>query len=577
MAYIGAVAPGYDPTRASVPQLDAERFNGNASTTAFTLTRQVVSPTDIDVYVENVKQEPTIAYSVSGYTLNFTEAPPTGTNNIYVIYRGSATSNYAFVPDGSITFAKLANNIRQFTVDTFTANGTGSTVALTETPASANSLIVSVDGVIQTAPTNYTLSGNTITFTGVPDNGANVVVKHIGFRTTSTVTALQAGSVTATELADGSVTNVKLAGSITSDKIVSVSNTAITGNIISSQIAPNQTLNGNLTVSGTGFIQLPSGTTAQRPTAANGQIRFNTTLGYTEVYQEGAWFAIAISSATSVSYLVVASGGGGGGTAETPAGAGGGAGGYLTGTLAVTPGSALTITIGAGGTAGSGLASKGGTGSNSVFSSITALGGGGGGSYASNPGLPGGSGGGAAWPTTPGGSGTVGQGNAGGGASGSGQGSGGGGGASAVGASVTGEVGAAGGAGSASSLTGTSVTYAGGGGGGGGIGGGTGPNLGGAGGAGGGGAGGTARTSAAGSGTNGTAGTVNTGGGGGGGGGSGSPGPYAPTSGGIGGTGIVVISYSNLYKLATATGTYTQTNVGGNYIFTFTASGTITF
>ena len=236
MAYIGAVAPGYDPTRASVPQLDAERFNGDASTTAFTLTRQVSSPTDINVIVENVLQEPTIAYSVNGYTLTFTEAPGTGTNNIYVVYRASAVSNYAYVPDGSITYAKLANNIRQFTVDTVTANGTGSTVELTETPASANSLIVSVDGVIQTAPTNYTLSGSTITFTGVPDNGANVVVKHIGFRTTSTVTALQAGSVTATELADGSVTNAKLAGSITSNKITSVSNTAITGNIISSQI-----------------------------------------------------------------------------------------------------------------------------------------------------------------------------------------------------------------------------------------------------------------------------------------------------------------------------------------------------
>ena len=227
MAYIGAVAPGYDPTRASVPQLDAERFSGDASTTAFTLTRQVVSPTDIDVIVENVTQEPTVAYSVNGYTLTFTGAPGSGTNNIYVIYRASAVSNYAFVPDGSITYAKLANNIRQFTVDTFTANGTGSTVALTETPASANSLIVSVDGVIQTAPTNYTLSGSTITFTGVPDNNSNVVVKHIGFRTTSTVTALQAASVTATELADGSVTNVK---------IVAVANTKITGNIISSQI-----------------------------------------------------------------------------------------------------------------------------------------------------------------------------------------------------------------------------------------------------------------------------------------------------------------------------------------------------
>ena len=227
MAYIGAVAPGYDPTRASVPQLDAERFNGNASTTAFTLTRQVVSPTDINVIVENVLQEPTVAYSVSGYTLNFTEAPPTGTNNIYVIYRGSGISNYAFVPDGSITYAKLANNIRQFTVDNFTANGTGSTVALTEAPASANAVIVSVDGVIQTAPTNYTLSGSTITFTGVPDNGANVVVKHIGFRTTSTVTALQASSVTATELADGSVTANKIAtGVITSAKMTATGVTA---------------------------------------------------------------------------------------------------------------------------------------------------------------------------------------------------------------------------------------------------------------------------------------------------------------------------------------------------------------
>ena len=240
MAYIGAVAPGYDPTRASVPQLDAERFSGNASTTAFTLVRQVVSPTDIDVYVENVKQEPTVAYSVSGYTLNFTEAPNTGTNNVYVIYRASATSNYAYVPDGSITYAKLANNIKQFTVDTFTANGTGSTVALTEAPASANAVIVSVDGVIQTAPTNYTLSGSTITFTGVPESGANVVVKHIGFRTTSTVTALQASSVTATELAAGSVTNAKLA----------------TG-----AVGQNNLANGNFDVAGTNLGVTTNGAT----------------------------------------------------------------------------------------------------------------------------------------------------------------------------------------------------------------------------------------------------------------------------------------------------------------------------
>jgi hypothetical protein len=243
MSYIGAVAPAYDPTRATVPQLDAERFSGNASTTAFTLTRQVVNPTDIDVFVENVRQEPTTAYNVDGLTLTFTSAPGTGTNNIYVIYRASGVSNYAFVPDGSITYAKLANNIRQFTVDNFTANGTGTTVALSETPASANSLVVAIDGVIQTAPENFSLSGTTITFTSAPDNGSNVTVRHLGFRTTSTVTALTAGSVTTTELADGSVTNAKLAGSITSDKITSVSNTAITGLITSAQIADNSVTN----------------------------------------------------------------------------------------------------------------------------------------------------------------------------------------------------------------------------------------------------------------------------------------------------------------------------------------------
>ena len=38
------------------------------------------------IFVDNVRQEPTIAYSVSGATLTFTEAPPTGTNNVYVVH-----------------------------------------------------------------------------------------------------------------------------------------------------------------------------------------------------------------------------------------------------------------------------------------------------------------------------------------------------------------------------------------------------------------------------------------------------------------------------------------------------------
>ena len=247
MGYIGAVGPAYDPTRATVPQLDAERFSGNNSAVAFTLLRQVVSPTDVEVFVENVRQEPIVAYSiVNGNILTFTEAPQTGTNNIYVIYRGSGMSNYAFVPDGSISYAKLTQNIRQFNVDNFTANGTGQTFTLSETPATANTVMVAIDGVIQTAPSNYSISGTTLTFTSAPSSSANVTVRHLGFRTTATVTALSAGSVTATEIVDGAVTNAKLAGSITSDKLVSVNGSLLIANTVANSAIQTGTIENYL-------------------------------------------------------------------------------------------------------------------------------------------------------------------------------------------------------------------------------------------------------------------------------------------------------------------------------------------
>ena len=63
-----------------------DTFSGDDSTVAFTLS-QTSATNDVEVFVGNVQQEPTIAYSISGTTLTFTEAPPTGTNNIYVLHR----------------------------------------------------------------------------------------------------------------------------------------------------------------------------------------------------------------------------------------------------------------------------------------------------------------------------------------------------------------------------------------------------------------------------------------------------------------------------------------------------------
>ena len=81
MAYLGKPA-GNRHTGTS-----KDSFNGDGSTTAFTMSRSVLLVTDIEVFVDNVQQEPTTAYTVSATTLTFDEAPPNGTANVYVIHR----------------------------------------------------------------------------------------------------------------------------------------------------------------------------------------------------------------------------------------------------------------------------------------------------------------------------------------------------------------------------------------------------------------------------------------------------------------------------------------------------------
>ena len=87
MSYIGST-----PTTQSFIA-GTDYFNGTGSTTAFTLSRSVVSPNDIQATVNNVVQQPNDAYTVSGTTITFTSAPSAGTNNIYVRYLSTTTQS----------------------------------------------------------------------------------------------------------------------------------------------------------------------------------------------------------------------------------------------------------------------------------------------------------------------------------------------------------------------------------------------------------------------------------------------------------------------------------------------------
>ena len=88
-----------------------DSFNGDGSTTVFTLSQTVGSVNDIEVLVDNVQQSPYDgSYSVSGTTLTFSGAPDTGTNNIYVIYNASKhiTTEQVIPDDGSVHSSKIA-------------------------------------------------------------------------------------------------------------------------------------------------------------------------------------------------------------------------------------------------------------------------------------------------------------------------------------------------------------------------------------------------------------------------------------------------------------------------------------
>ena len=126
MAYIGS-----EPTTAAFP---FDQFSGNGSTTAFTLSYAPAGATSIIVSISGVVQNPN-TYSVSGTTLTFSPAPPTGTGNISVLFLGLpvvtvATANK--VP--FFTYLGVANNI-SLTSDSkvpfFLYTGASSNIALT--------------------------------------------------------------------------------------------------------------------------------------------------------------------------------------------------------------------------------------------------------------------------------------------------------------------------------------------------------------------------------------------------------------------------------------------------------------
>ena len=87
--------------------LAKQTITGDGST-AYTLNRSVTNAYDMEVFINNVRQEPDTSYSASGNTITFTAAV-TASDSCYLIYQGQSVGSIN-PPVNSVGTSQIANN-----------------------------------------------------------------------------------------------------------------------------------------------------------------------------------------------------------------------------------------------------------------------------------------------------------------------------------------------------------------------------------------------------------------------------------------------------------------------------------
>ena len=174
-----------------VATITVDNFTGDGTTVAFTLS---TTPTSKNFTVVNYNGAFQLreAYTVSGTTITFSDAPASG-SKVEVTTTSGATSGAG-----------------AFTTRTYTGNGVATTFTVTS-GVTVSSVIVTENGLVQTPTTDYTISGTTLTFAAAPANGVVIQIRELAI---AIVTAPAATSLTA------AVANVIITGGSSGQALV---------------------------------------------------------------------------------------------------------------------------------------------------------------------------------------------------------------------------------------------------------------------------------------------------------------------------------------------------------------------
>ena len=136
--------------------IQRNNYTGDGSTVAYGVSSTVVSENNIQIYLDGVYQDKD-TFTATGVTVTFGTAPPTGTE-IEIMH-------YVAV-DGVIE------------VDEFVGDGTTTNFSTSLSIINEDATTVFVSGVYQSKLT-YQTTGNVVSFTTAPPNGANIEIVHV--------------------------------------------------------------------------------------------------------------------------------------------------------------------------------------------------------------------------------------------------------------------------------------------------------------------------------------------------------------------------------------------------------------
>jgi len=184
-SYIG-LEPGFGG-------FEKQLLTGDGTTTTFSLDYPVGQAGQLLVSLDGIVQEPEEAYSISlsqsDPKINFAGVPTNGAR-IFIVYLGR-----------QLLTSQPVTSSPHF--DQFSGNGSTTSFALTQTPATTGpeNFMVFVDNVYQRNGSGlaYTISGSNIVFSSAPPSGTNNIQ----------VTQL-ARANTLNTVADGSISLIKL-------------------------------------------------------------------------------------------------------------------------------------------------------------------------------------------------------------------------------------------------------------------------------------------------------------------------------------------------------------------------------